>query len=628
MISNLFKKINYLFSLEIKIKVNIPWLLFYIFFIVYGLFGSFTGGTLFFQIFFTLFILLIQMSLWLFANKNDFSTILIFKFQDFLIIVIPAIVIAYLNQQYFKIPLTNDDLSYAQSSIVHSLKTTFLITEKTKIFDDFQFDYILNSISAILILTLIIFFVILNRVSNNFRLIIILLSIIILRFIMFSEGGNTSPHPPLAYLPSFVFTSIFGVSDLSYRVAYHLTYILFCFLLYNNFKKKSKNGLQTIISIISLPLLWRLSVSNTPSLWSSLIFIAILSVLFTNNKKNYFNLFSITSIGFLLRIPTIIIFLPIILFTILDSRKIQNLSNKNLKQIFPVVITFPFLLFLFLKGTPATNFSISSLSIIDKLLLAINSNTVFYSIYNTFEIWLLLFVPLAFIMSKRRIILVTFLISVLTVFYSIRIELWGSAKYQAEIIIPFISLGALLLFNKLKKNQSTILACILVILNLVSIWYYPNRINDWQYVPLKNEYNINKLDKDNIGLIEDVYDFSKAYEIIKNNMIDKSLFTANNNYGILPEIMAGFNVREIIRIKNIRSEINALINEKGIKLNHSVISLLKDYSKVRTIVIGVKKRENKDFLELIKKNKDWEIKDKLKNERFKNFTYILTRKIS
>lgn len=617
-------KIYQLFSSEYKIKINIPWILFYIFFIVYGFFGSFTGGTFLFQIFFTLFIILIQISLWFFAkNNNNFSTIVVLKFVDFFKILIPFIVIAILNQEYFQISLTNDDLSYAQSSIVHSLKTSFLITEKTEIFNQFQFDSLLNSISALIFLTLIIFFAFVCRVSTNFRLIIILLSTIVLRFIMFKEGGNTSPHPPLALIPSFVYTSIFGISDSSFRIAYHLTYILFSYLLYNYFIQNSKNGLQTVISIISLPLLWRLSISNTPSLWSSLIFITILVLLFTNNKKNYFNLISIASIGFLFRIPTMIIFIPIILFFLYELWKFKNLSNKILKQLFPVIITFPFLLILFLNGTPATNFSISSISIADKLMLALDSGIVFYSIYNNFEIWTLLFVPIAFIMSKGRIILVTFLLVILMVFYSIRIELWGSAKYQAEIIIPFISLGMHLLFKKMKKISSTILACILVIFNLVSISYYPNRINEWQIIPLKN-----KLNEQNIGLIEEIYDFSKAYEIIEKNMIDKSIYTANNNYGIMPEIMAGFNVKEIIRIKNIRSEINTLINEKGIKSNQPIISILNNYNKVKTIVIGVKKGDQEDFLEEIKKNLDWEIRDELKNKRFKNFTYILTRKIS
>ena len=217
------------------------------------------------------------------------------------------------------------------------------------------------------------------------------------------------------------------------------------------------------------------------------------------------------------------------------------------------------------------------------------------------------------------------LIGVIIVYYSIRIELWGAAKYQVEIIVPFISLGIILLFNYLNKTSSSIISICLVSLNLISIMYFPNRLIDLNFVPKDEKSRFNRFNKEKIGIIEEVYDYSKANEIIKNNKISKSIFTANNTYGVLPEIMSGFNVKEIIEIKNIRSEMSDLIiNYRDLG---NLIRLIEGNKKVKTIIIGVTNSQNSEFLENLKIT-DWDIIKKIENKRFRSLTYILGRDVN
>ena len=72
-------------------------------------------------------------------------------------------------------------------------------------------------------------------------------------------------------------------------------------------------------------------------------------------------LFSIGSIGAMCRLPSLIILFPIGLFMLNDLwKKKLNVSSLGV-IIFPVILTLPFFINTLFSGTPATDYTTSSL---------------------------------------------------------------------------------------------------------------------------------------------------------------------------------------------------------------------------------------------------------------------------
>ena len=114
-------------------------------------------------------------------------------------------------------------------------------------------------------------------------------------------------------------------------------------------------------------------------------------------------LFSIGSIGAMFRIPSLIILFPIGLFLLNDLwRKKLNLNSLGV-IILPVILILPFFLNTLFYGTPATDYTTSSLSLFDKIWKAFDSNIVFYSAVNSLDLWWLIYIFLGiFTLQKMK----------------------------------------------------------------------------------------------------------------------------------------------------------------------------------------------------------------------------------
>ena len=623
-------KIKFLFKKEIEFKIHWPWLLFYANFIIYGFYGAVTNGNYVFQFILSIIIIFIQYWLGVFAIKNKYSTTFKFLFKDALCYSFLVLLISLIQKDHIILSLTGDDLSYGQSSIVHSLQTAYFLAERSSFLDNISFIQIIHVISFSILTFLSVFIFLIQKISFKKRIICLIIATIISRGIIFLVGGNSSPHPPLSLLPSFIIGSIFGPSDLVFRLSFHLIFNIFNFVLFQEFKKKFNTSisLYVIISIITIPLLWRLSTSLTPSIWTSLIFTFVLVYLIFNKKLSYFMLFSIGSIGAMCRLPSLIILFPIGLFMLNDLwKKKLNVSSLGV-IIFPVILTLPFFINTLFSGTPATDYTTSSLSLIDKIWEAFDSNIVLYSAVNSLDIWWLIFIFLGIFSLqniKNRLFVLSFFCLSLIIYYSIRIDLWGSAKYQAEYLIPFIIVGYLSFLTRLNKTLVALLAFILISININSLFNYPNNKLNWQFLLDNSHLNNKRLTYNYGGLIEPILDFKKAHEFINTSNLDTAIYTANYNYGILPEILAGYNVKDILKIKRIRDKVEMLTGHvvySNVLFDSKIIN---DMKGLNTIIIGETSRD-KESLKNGLLDKGWKLVKTIHNSRYNNRTYILIRK--
>ena len=119
-------------------------------------------------------------------------------------------------------------------------------------------------------------------------------------------------------------------------------------------------------------------------------------------------------------------------------------------------------------------------------------------------------------------------------------------------------LDILSFLTRLNKTLVALLAFILISININSLFNYPNNKLNWQFLLDNSHLNNKRLTYNYGGLIEPILDFKKAHEFINTSNLDTAIYTANYNYGILPEILAGYNVKDILKIKRIRDKVEML----------------------------------------------------------------------
>ena len=128
----------------------------------------------------------------------------------------------------------DDEYAYAGLGLIHS---NFIVPQiaKFNILDNLEVRQFYRLISLIILLGIFLYFYALNKIiKNNFllKLIIIVFTILILRYLIYLFGGNEFPHPPLISLISLFSTSIFGLSDLSLKLFSFIIYNLFAFIIF------------------------------------------------------------------------------------------------------------------------------------------------------------------------------------------------------------------------------------------------------------------------------------------------------------------------------------------------------------------------------------------------------------
>ena len=150
------------------------------------------------------------------------------------------------------------------------------------------------------------------------------------------------------------------------------------------------------LAIGTMPLLLHLGSVVEHSLWASICFTLVAAEVATSEKLNYVRLTSVISIMVLMRQPSFLAFLPVLMLFFINEVKSgdrKTLPSKLMLTFSPVVLFIPFLGKSILYGTPSTEALDRSASFL-RAIDAINSDVVLASITNSVPCWWIVFIPL------------------------------------------------------------------------------------------------------------------------------------------------------------------------------------------------------------------------------------------
>lgn len=625
------KILNTKYNKSFSTKINLATVSFYLIYVIYGYYGALTGGSITQQIIFTSLILVIQLVIGLISWR--FSE----KFKINIKITINEIILFFLLLVFFisvtvddlNMFLVGDELSYSQSAILHGDKFSLLISNYLDV-NDIPFKYLLHVSLLFLLLSNIIIVYLFQKLRWTYRIILMIFLLIVSRYIVFYFGGSNSVHPPLNHLTTLIITSLFGVSNFTFKVSYLIGYVFFVFLI----SKKIKNIFSTfetiliVFSISTIPLLLRLSTTVEQSLWTSLSVSYLLIYIVCSKKINYYFVCFVITVGAMMRLPTILIVVPVLMIFLKNIYSKEITLKKGVIPFSLLIIVIPFFIYTLLVGAPSLDSADFQESFLSNITLAISSGIIYISTLNSINIWWLIFLPFAFFpldkkLSFFNLAYFTYFILAVLLYYSIRYSLWGEAKYQAEYIIPFLIVGYILLLRKLNKKIIVVsISTLLISLNIYSYYSYPkgNVKND----ELIGNYDIQKeLYSGYRGMIHLVFEYEKAYDYVKELKLSDYSYSPGLNYGILPEIISGYSFSEVKKIIETRSRINALNNLNNIPWTNADATLINKIDQIKILIIG--NVYNKKYLIEDLDSKGWEKIKTFENTKYGSSVVVMQK---
>ena len=556
----IIKKISYTFN----IKVDVINLVIATIFWCYGFQAAIVNISLILNFCLLIYLLFFTYTLLWIKKKYPILSNWIIQLKASDLFIFTFFIIAYylILGEKLSFPLMDDELYYAFSSLSYQIAVILKLTKYTDLISEIHFYYLINLINIILVISFYLLYLMVKYCYSNFSLITTAIFIFIItslfRLIVYNFGGGLSTHPPLQLFQLWLSSTVFGVSSFSFRFAQFLCGIVFIFYLYRKFNSSFNIYISFIFSLFltSIPLFMEVTTIVESSIVTTIcISIILIEIIFSyeENIENWLLLSVLLSISILIR-QTVVVLVPFYILLLLYRFK-DTLKVKHYIFVISVFsIPLPYVLKSIIEGTPATyipyesELFIHSVSVTERILYAINNNIVINIILSNIEWYFLLlisglFVPLklGFTYWKRFFFVVLLFLSLIFTFYSIRPVLWSTDRYVAEYILPFVIVGGFSLFHLLFEIKHQIMVCafaIFLIINSAMVFHkYPDNLPD-----IYQNSILRKVTHNYVDYISALKQLSLLYS-------PDSIILVGVTYGILPQILAGYTVNDVVSSK-------------------------------------------------------------------------------
>lgn len=474
--------------------------------------------------------------------------------------LIIAVLILIVNTKLFY-PLSFDQFYYAQQSLLHSI---FVIDAVTSLVD-IQNLSLLSYKGVVQIFSLCmlggLFTVARYSIKAPF---LITLIFIATRTITLVLGGIQNTHPPLQLLPLLTSSAILGVHEFSFRITQVIPLALIFWiatrLLSNN---SGLRGFLSSLSLCTFPLLLHSGTLVESSIYTAMSVIVVLTVLYYKDRFTPHELLFLTflvGMAPLIRIPAFLGIIVLYGFYVLYDRNFLATFAKQ--HLFISLTWIPYVVYSVLRGTPATNedpLLTPSLSLIQRLDVVSNGLPEWY--------FFLLLVPLmlAYKHTKGTTLLWSaYFLAGCLIFTGIRESLLYIDRYKVEYILPFVLFGSIMgISHVLESNRKVVLisftglVLLLTVLNITQFWRYTTNVDQ--------RLTINALGTSSPSILTEVnYPYKDQLQSVGNR---ENLLVAGVTYGVLPQILSGWSIAEVLSTKTTYKEAEREINWAQFDLN-------------------------------------------------------------
>ena len=328
-------------DINIRFKVSLLDLSCITLFIVYGYFGysspKISSSNLFSINLLNLVIIGSFASLTLVINNEKYNYYLdkSINVKIISIVLLFFLINLTINYDYISIPLSGDELPYAAQSMTHAIK---FIEDIGRFFwqeSYFSVNKIIRLFNIIELALLLLMIITLMKIKNRYLKFFALMSITLLsRYLYSIMGGQSGTNSPLPSFPYQIFSSIFGVSDMGFRISSLLIVSIFQGIVWKVIYEKGKvnQSLIFLLLISIIPIFRVFFLSIEISLWAFYFTVITFLVLIKTKDRIHINLLYLAAIFSYFRFSILVIYFSIFILNLVNSR---NKLEKN-----KIIITF------------------------------------------------------------------------------------------------------------------------------------------------------------------------------------------------------------------------------------------------------------------------------------------------
>ena len=555
--------------------------------------------------------------------------------------------------------LSGDEIAYSQTGVIHGLEISRLLSETTSFFDQIGFKYLVQLFSFLSLIALLAIIFFSRKISSDRnRIFLFVFLLLVTRILVSLLGGNTYAHPPLSSLFPLIFGSFFGINELTFKLSYFIPYSIFIFILYKELTRKldAISSFLLCLAFSTIPILLSLGSVVEQSLWSVICYCLIITKIISKKNPNYFNLVILVTIFSFFRITSIFALIPVFAhFLIISVAEFssKDFMAKNLRLIIPVFAILPFLGFTIFYSTHySQDQSLSDSSIFIESLL---SGEIFSFVLSSFNFYWLVPIIFSFFLPSFKGVktsLIIFAFCLLTLFYFLNNPmLWGISKYQAEYVLPFILSGSLLFLHYLSKSKLIVIGrLVLLTLAILNTWTFTNfpsnceaynltkseetHLNHsigWPFIVTSNEKEIGHFTQSLLkgasgcNIISNYpYNSKEAYNFILELKKESYVYSPGVHYGVLPQIMSGFDVKSIKSVNKILKYQDEKKSENNIPWVGGDAQLINSDTKIQLVVLDLVSSKDKLIRDLLQFG--WIVVAEFKDSRYKSSVLVLSRK--
>jgi len=568
-----------------------------------------------------------------FNIKKKFSNLV--SRVDFIFAILIFLILFYLTFEKITLSISDDEYAYSSLGLIHS---NFIISKISNLeqIADIKVKNLYRIISFFLILSVFLYFLIINFFIKNktfYQLCLLVISVILIRYVIFISGGNSFPHPAFIGLPTLVATSLFGLSDLSIKLFYFLIYFFFAVYYYLRLKNFTNRivGFIITISLFSIPGVLYLGTSVEQSLFSLICFSIILIELNINDKPDYKKLIIIVLFFSFFRILSLISLALIFFHILINSKSLKDLYYQNIsliKKSYSLLLVLPFVFFSFSYNPTITvnrvglNF-LSDLSFFKQIPKIIIDS--FTPIPGLIVIILIIF---SFLFWKKNFKLIIFTSLNIIIYGNVLFSPTWDNKYSYEIFFPIL---IFLYYHLIKKNYKKIVSNILIITSILIFSSNLIILKKFNFFCLENKNPLNENHYFNLKfgckiIFNHPFDLKTSYNFLKNqNKFNfKNLYVPGVYYGLLPSVINGMKTSEYMQHREINIKQNRLNELNSVSWISASSKNINQDERINYVLLADLIDAKKIELELL--NTGWSELYRHKHSHYNTLVVILNKK--
>lgn len=547
-----------------KLALNWAYILSFATFWVYGYYGAISSRKYpLVSLVFMIVSLITFVYFILMARKTDyFNDEVSLRYRDVFAFLAYLVFLFGVSRTYLVNDITLDQLYHAQTTHLQAITLIERLAEEIAPIRHMVFSHLLWVASVVgLIGFVCVLYLLTRRTLTSIAALAVLF--LLARVFVYHTFEGTDPHPQFRLFPLWLTSSLFGINNVAFRLASLIALAALMWVVWRMASGKISWSNAALLGMAAgtIPVVFHAGTIVEPSIWGSLLFTGLVLSFHeysSESEIDWARWFSVATVFYLLR-QTVVAALILLLVLFID-----NVVRRKLFRFRDIAVALSPLLvmiFVFIKslywGTPGSTIGNGvAESTPQRVLMSIVSGAFLDIILKNFHwsligFFLLGFIPLRRAAIRGSLLMVFFFAILYFMFYAAAPSGWGTGRYQAEYVVPFIVLGLFkfaLLASRVHQGNYLV-GLVLILLTINNSYIYVNLPQLFWNLP---EYTrpvtitypatrrIEAIVSTEVNNYSEMLRDSKKYGDAGRAMVFDPW-----TYGAFPYILSGFSVSEV-----------------------------------------------------------------------------------